>query len=256
VDLLLLDIMMGGKDGFQVLQELRNTAKTSNIPVIVVTALHDLDSKIRGLSLGANDYVTKPFHVLELQVRIRSVLDAHSYRRSLHAGGEANAPAPGGRTLRAVRGYQELPGDLEYEYRRAERYGHPLSLILLALDDTENDKPRQEERFQPSGGGAALAVFQRGLRSVDLIYRLQEDQFVLLLPETSASGARVAANRLRDALKQTRDSGQPLPTFTAAMTSLPHGSIKSSQELLTHASHLLKEERWRGSDRLIELGQA
>jgi DNA-binding response OmpR family regulator len=69
-DLILLDIMIQEKDGFAVCQELRAEAETADLPIVIVTALDDLESKIRGLEAGADDYVTKPFRLFELQQRI------------------------------------------------------------------------------------------------------------------------------------------------------------------------------------------
>ena len=70
-DLALLDIMLPGLDGF----ELMGYMKHSGIPVIYLTAKNDVDSKIRGLRDGAEDYIVKPFDVLELLVRMEKVLE-------------------------------------------------------------------------------------------------------------------------------------------------------------------------------------
>ncbi|MDQ6672047.1 MAG: response regulator transcription factor [Chloroflexota bacterium] len=70
-DLVVLDVMMPGLDGFETLQELR---RFSDIPVIMLTARGDEDQKVRGLSLGADDYVTKPFSQRELLARVQAVL--------------------------------------------------------------------------------------------------------------------------------------------------------------------------------------
>lgn len=70
-DLAILDIMLPGKDGF----ELMDYMKKYNIPVIYLTAKSDISSKIKGLREGAEDYIVKPFEVLELLVRIEKVLD-------------------------------------------------------------------------------------------------------------------------------------------------------------------------------------
>ena len=68
-DLLLLDIMMPGLDGYRVL---RNVRENSNIPVIMLSAKGTNTDKILGLDLGADDYLTKPFHISELSARIRA----------------------------------------------------------------------------------------------------------------------------------------------------------------------------------------
>lgn len=72
VDALVLDIMLPGKDGLSVLSELR--ARGDATPVILLTARGDVRDRVRGLDLGADDYLAKPFHVEELLARLRAVL--------------------------------------------------------------------------------------------------------------------------------------------------------------------------------------
>jgi DNA-binding response OmpR family regulator len=73
-DLVLLDVMMPGMDGFEVLNRLRSRFRSHNLPVIMLTAKGELDEKVRGLSEGANDYVLKPFVPEELMLRVRNML--------------------------------------------------------------------------------------------------------------------------------------------------------------------------------------
>lgn len=71
-DLIILDINLPKKDGFEILREVRERDREVNI--IMLTALSDVDDRVRGFDLGANDYVLKPFHFEELKARIRSLL--------------------------------------------------------------------------------------------------------------------------------------------------------------------------------------
>lgn len=73
-DLVLLDIMLPGEDGFSILKKLRERTHTKDIPVIMLTAKSSEFDKVKGLDLGSDDYITKPFGVLELLSRIRAVL--------------------------------------------------------------------------------------------------------------------------------------------------------------------------------------
>lgn len=72
--LLLLDIMLPGKDGWSVLSEWKSRGKTENVPVIILSAKSGELDKVRGLEGGAEDYISKPFGVLELQARVRAAL--------------------------------------------------------------------------------------------------------------------------------------------------------------------------------------
>jgi two-component system phosphate regulon response regulator PhoB len=73
-DLIILDLMLPGLDGFEVCKELKREAKTAQVPVIMLTARGDEVDRIVGLELGADDYVVKPFSPRELMLRVRAVL--------------------------------------------------------------------------------------------------------------------------------------------------------------------------------------
>ena len=73
-DLVILDLSLPGMDGLEDLRHMRNQEKTSHIPVLILTARGTLEDKIKGLNLGADDYLAKPFEVSELEARIKSLL--------------------------------------------------------------------------------------------------------------------------------------------------------------------------------------
>ncbi|MBK6405875.1 MAG: fused response regulator/phosphatase [Holophagales bacterium] len=78
-DLVLLDIMMPGLDGYEVLRRLRSDPKTHELPVMFLSALEDVAHKAKGFELGANDYLSKPFELLEVKARVRSLLKARAW---------------------------------------------------------------------------------------------------------------------------------------------------------------------------------
>ncbi|MBU0673115.1 MAG: two-component system response regulator [Proteobacteria bacterium] len=82
-DLILLDIMMPGMDGYEVCRRLKDRADTRNIPVIFVSALNDVEDEYRGLELGAVDYITKPFSPPIVKARIKNHLDLKCHRDHL-----------------------------------------------------------------------------------------------------------------------------------------------------------------------------
>lgn len=84
-DLLLLDIMMPGMDGYEVCRSLRQNPKTSDIPIVFITARNDEEGIIQGFESGGNDYVTKPFNPLELKARVLTQLELRAATKSLKA---------------------------------------------------------------------------------------------------------------------------------------------------------------------------
>ncbi len=82
-DLILLDVMMPNMDGFEVCEKLRADPLLGDVPVIMLTALDDSESRLRGIEAGADDFVSKPFEYVELQARVRTILQLNRYRRLL-----------------------------------------------------------------------------------------------------------------------------------------------------------------------------
>ncbi len=82
-DLVLLDMMMPGKDGVQACREIKSTVSTQAIPVILLTARADEETRIASLDAGANDFLTKPFSATELHIRVRNLVQSHHYQKDL-----------------------------------------------------------------------------------------------------------------------------------------------------------------------------
>ncbi len=87
-DLMLVDVMMPGMDGFELTRSIKAASSTCNIPVILVTALSDRDSRIKGLEAGAEEFVNKPVDELELSIRMRNLLRLKEYHDLLASHNE------------------------------------------------------------------------------------------------------------------------------------------------------------------------
>ncbi len=82
-DVILLDVMMPGMDGFEVCRRLRTDPHSAEVPIIMVTALDDHESRLRGLEAGADDFISKPYDTQELRARIKTITRLNRYRRLL-----------------------------------------------------------------------------------------------------------------------------------------------------------------------------
>jgi len=83
-DLILMDVMMPGIDGFEVCKKLRDHELLENVPVILITALDDRDSMIKGLDAGADDYISKPFDRVEVLAKVKNITQLDRYKRILN----------------------------------------------------------------------------------------------------------------------------------------------------------------------------
>lgn len=87
-DLILLDIVMPDIDGYEICRRLRAADATRELPIMFLSSLEDVKDKARGFEVGANDYLTKPFEVLEVKARVRSLLKAKAYADAVKAAAE------------------------------------------------------------------------------------------------------------------------------------------------------------------------
>jgi len=135
-DLVILDVMMPKMDGYGVTREIR---KTSETPIIILTALGDVSERITGLELGADDYVIKPFSPKELEARVKAVLRRVNHREDL----------PGGKVTKNVitTGNIRIDTSRRQVYRKNERIrltGMEFSLLELLVGNSGQPFSRNE----------------------------------------------------------------------------------------------------------------
>ena len=87
-DLILLDVMMPGQDGFEICEKIKGEERLKDIPVLLVTALEDKDSRVRGFKAGADDYIPKPYNRIELLSRIKTFTGLYKYKKMQKLNGE------------------------------------------------------------------------------------------------------------------------------------------------------------------------
>ena len=127
-DLILLDVMMPDMDGFEVCQHLRADPLLAEVPVIMVTALDDRPSRLKGIKVGADDFVTKPFDHLELRARVRTITRLNRYRRLLlERTRRQEAEHDGGEPTRHIEVFSEEP------HPPCEQVGRPGKLVRIEV---------------------------------------------------------------------------------------------------------------------------
>lgn len=151
-DLIILDVMMPKIDGWQVLMELKAEDDTKDIPVIMLTAIDDEQSKVIGLRGGADDYVPKPFSPLELAARVRVILDRVGRSRSMDKEGGKEAvrleqiPVQKGDTIKLIPIEDIFFIDTKHEY--ANLHTHSDS-YLTTYSLSELEKVLDKKTFLP-----------------------------------------------------------------------------------------------------------
>mgnify|MGYP005813040577 CR=1 FL=1 len=186
--LVLMDAALPVMDGFAVLRILKGDAGLREVPILLVTSEDDIESRERGLSLGAEDYVSKPYRTFEIQQRVRNALRLRAARDAQAQSEEReNFVDP----LTHAGTASQLRISLEYEFTRAVRYRHPLSCVVVAVaDHVELDASLAG--MLPELVIVPLAnMLKATIRTVDHLFRADTHAFAILLPETPHEGARI-----------------------------------------------------------------
>lgn len=255
-DLVLLDLMMPRRDGFSVLGSVRESPALADLPVIILTAMGEMDGKIKGMELGADDYVTKPFKLIELQTRIVSALTVREYRRRLMAAEEELAQF---RALDPVTGagtYSQLKASLNAELARSRRYGRPCCAVLFGFDDYQHLRYQLGRDATDAYLARAIGELKTTLRGADRLFRVDSDEFVVLLPETDFAGARVAAERIVGTLAKVPVEGalHEAKVITRCGGAIfPSERVRSSEDLLREANRSFRALQENGSKLVFDV---
>ncbi|MDK2954622.1 MAG: hypothetical protein PWQ57_118 [Desulfovibrionales bacterium] len=197
-DLILLDVMMPEMDGYEVLKRLKRNHRTRNIPVIFVTSKNQLEDEIRGLSLGAVDYISKPFYVPIVKARVKNHMELKRKTDLL----ERLALLDG---LTGIPNRRKFDIHFKRELRRVARSGLPLSVIMADIDYFKG----YNDHLGHGAGDDCLRLTARALslqlkRPGDLAARYGGEEFSVVLPETDLQGALALAEAMRNAVAELK----------------------------------------------------
>jgi two-component system cell cycle response regulator len=243
-EVILLDIEMPDKDGFAVIAELKSDPRTHDIPVIMVSGSCDTDDKIRGIEMGAIDFVTKPFDVGELKARVRSALRIRLLIQMLAQRAQID-----GLTGLWNRAYFDQR--LDEEIALAARHNTPLALIMCDVDRFKSVNDAHGHPF----GDSVLEEFSRILtqgRAGDVACRYGGEEFAVILPRSDVAEGVAAAERFRVAISQRTWEGSAGLRVTASfgVADLANCGNASARVMVEQADQALYAAKQNGRDRV------
>lgn len=254
IDLILLDILLPGMNGFDVCRRLKESDQTRDIQIVAVTCLQDLESKLKGLELGVDEFLVKPINEQELRVRVRALLKKKVYLDRLHVNYESaiQYAITDQRTGLFNHGYFEHI--LGLEIKRSLRQAHPVSLLMIDIDNFKqfNDSLGHlagDKILQELG-----RLIRTNIRDEDLGARYGGEEFVVVLPYTALEGAARSAERLRDRIYQnclppelSRTCGKL--TVSIGVACCP-ADAQNAEDLIKNADAALYRAKEQGKNRV------
>ncbi|GAK51646.1 response regulator receiver modulated diguanylate cyclase [Candidatus Moduliflexus flocculans] len=197
-DLILLDIMMPGMDGYDVCRTLKEDKETQSIPIIFITAMSQEEDETKGLELGAVDYITKPFSLPIVKARIKTHIELKRHRDML----ERLSLLDG---LTGIPNRRRFDECFDIEWKRAERLSSFLSVIMIDIDLFK----QFNDFYGHQHGDDCLKLVAKTLagsvkRASDCVARYGGEEFVGILPDTDIQGAIQVGDAMRQNVEALR----------------------------------------------------
>ncbi len=243
-DLILLDVLMPGLDGYEVCRRLKTDPRTRYIPVIFLTNLSDEEDEKVGLEAGAIDYIAKPFRLPIVKARVRNHLELK--RRGDQLKELASQDSLG---ILNRRGFDER---LAEEWNRARRHRTSLALIMLDIDSFK----AYNDHYHHLKGDDCLRKVVSALQAVmrrasDFLARWGGDEFAALLADTSLDEAMNMAEKMRSrvaelAVPHEYSGIAPYVTITLGVAARVPGDNDSAADLVKDADDALYQAKNAG----------
>jgi len=260
-DLIVLDVVMQDMDGLAVCRWLKMSAESRDIPIIMLTVRGELQERVEGLNIGADDYLPKPFADEELDARIFAALRVKVAERELKKRNtelqsmlhhvEALAITD---PLTGLFNRRRFDDVLKREFAITKRYNTPLSCLMVDVDHFK----RVNDLYGHDAGdrvlcGVASRLSQR-LREVDTAARFGGEEFAILLPQTPKQGAMIVAERIAAVVRREHfefvDGSASITVSVGVAESRDIGG-NAPESLVKAADSALYLAKSRGRDQVV-----
>lgn len=248
-DLILLDIMMPGMDGYEVCRRLKGDPATEQIPVIFVTALGQEADEAKGLQIGAIDYITKPISPPIVKARVQNHLKLKRYQDML-----ADLALLDG--LTGIPNRRRFDEALQLEWHRAKRSSTLLSLLMIDIDFFK----LYNDTYGHLAGDDCLRSVAKAMQQVmkragDMLARYGGEEFACILSDTDAAGAQAVADRIIQAVMQlaiphAASTVAPHVTVSIGFCTIAPDTAHTSDELVSCADRNLYRAKQAGRNRV------
>jgi diguanylate cyclase (GGDEF)-like protein len=278
VDLVLMDVMMPGIDGIEACRRVKAAPEYAETPVIMITALNEVETLEDAFQAGAVDYITKPINQVELQVRVHAALalkyamderrrrEAELERRERELLELARLLEETNERLRHLSTLDGLTGItnrrrvmevLDQEWRRSARDRSWLSLVMI---DVDYFKAYNDTCGHQAGDDTLWMVansLKRGLqRPADTVGRYGGEEFVVVLPETPLEGAIKVVEMLRRGIEELRiphpaSQASSFVTISLGVASYIAGKDLAVPSLVSAADRALYQAKAAGRNKMV-----
>jgi diguanylate cyclase (GGDEF)-like protein len=252
-DLVLLDVIMPEMNGLEVCRILKAKSSDGFLPVIILTSKNDMESRVEGLKLGADDYMTKPADSRELLARIEALLRIKDLQDRIATSLEQVKDKTVTDQLTGLYNARYLETRLRDEFKRAERYSEPLSCIVITADGLASLLAAHGRELGEEIIKELAEILRGGIREFDVVVRSAENRFVILLPRTHFTGSLSVATRIWQRVQDHpfRKADQPLQVgISMGVSFFPNKDVASADALMDQAVQALDKAQEAGNNQI------
>lgn len=256
-DLVLLDLILPDMDGLELLRIIKARADDHFVPVIALSVKADLDARVAGLRIGADDFLAKPFAEAEIQARAAAMLRIKTLQDQLRAAKaqlEKLSITDGLTGLYNRRYFEHRLGE---EFSRAQRYSDPVSLMMFDLDHFKQVNDQHGHPFGDRVLRETADLIRTSLRDPDICARYGGEEFAVILPKTHLQGALAVAERFLRRMREKvftvearegATAGEVHVTASVGVAFFPSKDVASPQQLVKLADEALYQAKRDGRD--------
>ena len=254
-DLIITNIQVGGEDGLRLCSHLRSQEETRQTPILLIVEEFDMPRLIKGLDIGASDYLMKPIDPNELLARVRIQVRRRRYQDRLRANYERSLSLALTDSLTGLYNRRYAMRHMEGLMDRVKTSGKALSVLVCDLDHFKN----VNDTYGHAAGDEVLKQFAQrataAMRNFDMVARTGGEEFVCLLPDTDGQAALKVAERLCKRVSDTQmkvDGAQGDGiTVTVSIGLAATSKVMSGEELLKIADAALYRAKQTGRNRVV-----
>lgn len=257
-DLILLDINMPDMSGYVVCQELKASEITSHIPIIFISALNQINDKVRAFEIGGQDYIAKPFQELEVLMRVKNQLLIQQQRQQLveqnqQLEQEIKERCKAEAEVRQLSLTDELTGLYnrrgffilaEHQLRTAWRTQMPCCLVFIDLDGLKIVNDTLGHAVGDRLIVCAAQLLKQTFRDADIVARLGGDEFAVFIPACPEQTTDIG-DRLKTAICNFNQICEPAErlSMSIGISQCTLGDRFSLSQLIAQADHLMYENK-------------